>query len=134
MLNQSAIIIVDWLVAMLCSNELFVCTLKLKNSNCGINPLIWVKCYTKINNVHNMLDKNMFLVHIPKFYRVILNPMRLNFLLVACCSLLVTFCLLFVAPYFLLVTFYSLLFAHSSLLFARCSLFFRPNYYEMKLL
>ena len=134
MLNQSAIIIVDWLVAMLCSNELFVCTLKLKNSNCGINPLIWVKCYTKINNVHNMLDKNMFLVHIPKFYRVILNPMRLNFLLVACCSLLVTFCLLFVAPYFLLVTFYSLLFARSSLLFARCSLFFRPNYNEMKLL
>ena len=55
--NQNVIIIVDcflyffYMVAMHCPNELFVCAFKLKNSNCGINPLIWVKFYTKINNV-----------------------------------------------------------------------------------
>ena len=58
------------MVAVLCSNELFVRALKLKN-NCGINPLIWVIFYTKTNN--KMLDINMFPVHIPKFHRVILN-------------------------------------------------------------
>ena len=66
---------------------------------------------------------------------------RLNFLIVArcsllfagCsllfdrCSLLLTFSSLLLARYFLLVTFYSLF-------FARCSLFFRPNYCEIKLL
>ena len=51
---------------------------------------------------------------------------RLNFLLVARCSLLVTFCSLLVARYFcpLLVTRYFLLVACCSLLFARCFLFF----------
>ena len=75
--------------------------------------------------------------------------LRLNFLLVArCsllfgrCSLLVTFCsLLFArcsllfAHYFLLVAHYFLLVTFCSLLFACCcSLIFRPNYCEIKLL
>ena len=55
--NQNTITLVDWLsllflmVALLYFSELFVCVLKLKNSNCDINPLIWVQSYTKINNV-----------------------------------------------------------------------------------
>ena len=80
MSNQNAIIIVDWLsimflyvVAILSTNKLFAGALKLKNSNCGINALTGIQFYTKVNNVSNMLDKNMFPGHIPKFYRVILN-------------------------------------------------------------
>ena len=51
--NQNRSIIVDWfyMVAILCSNELFARALKLKNINCGKNSLIWVKLYTYINNV-----------------------------------------------------------------------------------
>ena len=55
--NWNAIIIVDcflyffYMVAMHCSNVSFACALKLKNSNCGINPLMWVTFYAKINNV-----------------------------------------------------------------------------------
>ena len=63
------------MVAMLCSNELFVSALKLKNGNCGISPLIiWVKFIIKSTMYHNLLDKNMFPVHIPKLHRAILIP------------------------------------------------------------
>ena len=63
------------MVTMLCSNKLFASALKLKNSNCDISPLIiWVKFIIKSIMHHNLLDKNMFPVHIPKLHRVVLNP------------------------------------------------------------
>ena len=40
-----------YMVVMLRSNELCVGALKLKNSNCGINPFLWVKFYPKIKHV-----------------------------------------------------------------------------------
>ena len=74
MLCQNAIIIVEWfsILFLYGCNALFqwvVCKfLKLKNSKCGISPLIiWVKFYHKINSV-SQYNKKMFLVDIPKLH------------------------------------------------------------------
>ena len=71
----------------------------------------------------------MFFIFISKYFNSFLvfnhcisQKVRLNFLLVARCSLLFTRCSLLFTFCSLLVTFYSLLIARCSLLFARCSL------------
>ena len=63
------------MVTMLCPNELFVSALMLKNSNSGISRLLYeYKFIIKSIVYHNLLDRNIIPLHIPKLHGVVLNP------------------------------------------------------------